>query len=138
MKEFYQLTYEEVLKELGTSVTGLKKEEISSLQNKYGKNVLKETKQKSRLTIFLSQFKDVMIIILIVAAGISFAVGEHTDAYVILAIIIANAWIGYTQEYNAEESVRLLQKMSAQYALVLRDNNPEKLDAAELVPGDIS
>ncbi|MEJ5961091.1 cation-translocating P-type ATPase [Pedobacter immunditicola] len=137
MKEFYQSTYEEVIKELETAVTGLKKEKISGLQNKYGKNVLKETKQKSRLTIFLSQFKDIMIIILIVAAGISFAVGEHTDAYVILAIIIANAWIGYTQEYNAEESVRLLQKMSAQYALVLRDNNPEEIDAAELVPGDI-
>ena len=137
MKEFYQLTYEEVVKELGSSVTGLKKEEIPGLQNKHGKNILKETKQKSRLTIFLSQFKDIMIIILIVAAGISFAVGEHTDAYVILAIIIANAWIGYIQEYNAEESVRLLQKMSAQYALVLRDNNPEEIDAAELVPGDI-
>lgn len=137
MKEFYQFTYEEVIKELGTSVTGLKKEEISGLQDKYGKNVLKENKQKSRLTIFLSQFKDVMIIILIVAAGISFAVGEHTDAYVILAIIIANAWIGYIQEFNAKESVRLLQKMSAQYALVLRDNNPEEMDAAELVPGDI-
>jgi Ca2+-transporting ATPase len=137
MKEFYQLTYEEAVKELGTSAAGLKKEAIPALQNKYGKNVLKETKQKSKLTIFLGQFKDVMIIILIVAAGISFVVGEHTDAYVILAIIIANAWIGYIQEYNAEESVRLLQKMSAQYALVLRDNNPEKINAEELVPGDV-
>ena len=137
MKEFYQISYDEVLNELRTSKTGLKKDEVPGLQIKYGKNVLKETKQKSRLTIFLSQFKDIMIIILIIAAGISFAVGEHTDAYVILAIIIANAWIGYIQEYNAEESVRLLQKMSAQYALVLRDNNPEKIDAAELVPGDI-
>ncbi|WP_432713203.1 cation-translocating P-type ATPase, partial [Pedobacter sp.] len=137
MKEFYQLTAEDTVKELNTSFTGLQKSVIGDLQYKYGKNILQETKRKSKLAIFISQFKDVMIIILIVAAIISFIVGEHIDAYVILAIIIANAWIGYTQEYKAEESVRLLQKMSAQYAMVLRDNNPEKIVAEELVPGDV-
>ena len=137
MKEFYQLSYREVVKELNTSLSGLQKKDIASLQNKFGKNVLKEAKQKSKIAIFLSQFKDVMIIILIIAAAISFTVGEHIDAYVILAIIIANALIGYIQEYKAEESVRMLQKMSAQYALVLRDNNPEKIISDELVPGDV-
>jgi Ca2+-transporting ATPase len=137
MKEFYQLDYQEVAKTLGTSLTGLKKDEIPALQAKFGKNALKEASKKSKLSILLAQFKDVMIVILIIAAMISFAVGEHTDAMVILAIIIANAWIGYAQEYNAEESVRMLQKMSAQYALVLRDNNPEKINAEDLVPGDV-
>ncbi|MET3114996.1 Ca2+-transporting ATPase [Pedobacter sp. CG_S7] len=137
MKEFYQLSYREVVKELNTSLSGLKKNDIASLQNKFGKNVLKEAKQKSKIAIFLSQFKDVMIIILIIAAAISFTMGEHIDAYVILAIIIANALIGYIQEYKAEESVRMLQKMSAQYAIVLRDNNPEKITSDELVPGDV-
>src|SRR5690606_11708054 len=75
--------------------------------------------------------------ILIIAAAISFIVGEHTDAYVILAIIIGNAWMGYSQEYNAEKSVSMLEKMSAQFATVLRDNHPTKIEANQLVPGDV-
>jgi len=137
MKIWYQLKKEEVLKELQTEIHGLSTASIPALQEKFGKNTLKEARRKSRLSILLSQFKDVMIIILIVAAGVSFAVGEHTDAYVILAIILGNAWIGYVQEYNAEESVRMLQKMSAQSALALRDHHPTELEASELVPGDI-
>ena len=137
MKAFYQLSKDEVLAQLKSSSSGLNEEAIAALQQQYGQNALREAKQKTRLTILLSQFTDVMIIILIIAAVISFAVGEHTDAYVILAIIIGNAWIGYSQEYNAEESVRMLQKMSAQYALVLRDNNPAKTEAHKLVPGDV-
>lgn len=78
-----------------------------------------------------------MIIILIIAAVISFIAGEHTDAYVILAIILGNAWMGYSQEYHAEKSVRILQKMAAEFALVLRNNSPAKIEAGKLVPGDI-
>lgn len=137
MKEFYQLTKEEVLSRLNTSASGLKKENIHSLQEKYGKNQLKEAKRKTKLAIFISQFKDVMILILAVAAIISFAVGEETDAYVILAIIFGNALIGFYQENNAEESVRMLQKMTAQYAMALRNGKPSKVESGELVPGDI-
>ncbi len=137
MPAFYQLSKEEVLDQLKTSLSGLNSEVVPSLQKEFGKNALKETKRRSKLSILFSQFSDVMIIILIVAAIISFIVGEHTDAYVILAIIIGNAWMGYSQEYNAEESVRLLQKMSAQFALVVRNNKPSKVEAGELVPGDI-
>ena len=135
--ELYQLHTEEVLGKLQTSLAGLPKNDIPKLQLEYGKNVLKEGKQRSKLAIFLAQFKDVMILILILAAIISFIVGEHTDAYVILAIIIGNAWIGYSQEYSADESVRMLQKMSTQFATVVRDHNPEKVDLSELVPGDL-
>jgi Ca2+-transporting ATPase len=78
-----------------------------------------------------------MIIILIIAAGISFFVGEHTDAFVIIAIIIANAWMGYSQESKAEESIKMLKKMAAQFALVIRDNKPAKIEAGKLVPGDV-
>lgn len=137
MKVWYQLKREEVLEELHTNASGLSQASIPALQERYGKNSLKESRRKTRLSILLAQFKDVMIVILIIAAGISFAVGEHTDAYVILAIILGNAWIGYVQEYNAEESVRMLQKMSAQSALVLRDDHPVELEASELVPGDV-
>ncbi|MEP7376867.1 MAG: cation-translocating P-type ATPase [Chitinophagaceae bacterium] len=137
MSAFYQLSKEEILHRLNTSLSGLKNEVIPSLQKEFGKNVLQEAKQRSKVSILLTQFTDVMTIILIIAAIISFLVGEHTDAYVILAIIIGNAWIGYSQENNAEESIRMLQKMSAQYALVLRNNNPSKIEASDLVPGDI-
>ncbi|WP_432709070.1 cation-transporting P-type ATPase [Pedobacter sp.] len=135
--EFYQMHTKEVFANLKTSISGLPKKDIPGLQQEYGKNVLIEGKRRTKLAIFLAQFKDVMIGILIIAALISFFVGEHTDAYVILAIIICNAWIGYSQEYNADESVRMLQKMAAQFATVVRDNNPEKIDLAELVPGDL-
>jgi Ca2+-transporting ATPase len=137
MKAFYQLTKEEVLQHLKTSPSGLSSEVVALLQAELGKNVLQEAKRKSKFSILLAQFTDVMIFILVIAAVISFVVGEHTDAFVILAIIVGNAWMGYSQEYNAEESIRMLQNMSAQYALVLRNNNPRKIEAGQLVPGDI-
>lgn len=137
METFYQLDNKAIFTQLKTSATGLSNEAISSLQTEFGKNTLQEAKRKSKLSILLGQFTDIMVIILVVAAIISFLVGEHTDAIVILAIIVANAWMGYLQEYNAEQSVRMLQKMSAQYATVLRGNNPSKIEASGLVPGDI-
>lgn len=137
MEEWHKLEADEVLKKLGSSPEGLKSSQIPSLQEEHGKNVLERSKRKSRFQIFIRQFRDIMIIILLVAAGISFIVGDPTDGFVILAIIIANAWIGYVQEYNAEQAVMMLQKMAAQFAMVKRDNKPVKLEAAELVPGDI-
>lgn len=137
MQLFYQLHTEEAINQLKTSPSGLNNEAVLSLQKEFGENALQEAKRKSRLSILFAQFADVMILILIIAAVISFVVGEHTDAYVILAIILGNAWMGYSQEYNAEESIRMLQKMAAQYALVLRNGNPSKIDAHKLVPGDI-
>lgn len=137
MPALYQLSGEEVTEQLKTGLSGLKKEAIPALQKEFGLNVLQEAKQKSRLSILVAQFTDIMIIILIIAAVISFLVGEHTDAFVIIAIIAGNAWMGYSQEYNAEKSVKMLRKMAAQHALVLRDNNPYKIEADQLVPGDI-
>ncbi len=134
---FYQQSIEDVMAGLHTSATGLSKDVVPKLQQEFGTNSLKEAKRKSRFAILMSQFTDVMIVILVVAAGISFAVGEHTDAFVILAIIIGNAWLGYSQEYSAEKSIRMLQNMSAQHATVIRSGQPSKIDAKELVPGDL-
>lgn len=133
----HQLSKEEIFEQLQTNPTGLRNEQIAELQRVHGKNALQETQQKSKWSILLSQFTDIMIIILLIAAAISFVVGEHTDAFVILAIIVGNAWMGYSQEYNAEQSVKMLQNMAAQHAVVLRDDKPVKIDAMELVPGDI-
>ena len=137
MKIFYQLSKEEVINQLQTSFVGLKKEMVPAFREKFGENVLQEAKQKSKLSILLGQLNDIMIIILIIAAGISFFVGEHTDAFVIIAIIIANAWMGYSQESKAEESIKMLKKMAAQFALVIRDNKAIKIEASKLVPGDV-
>jgi Ca2+-transporting ATPase len=84
MQSFYQFSTEEVLDQLKTSASGLKTEAVHALQKKYGANVLQEAKQKTKLAILLSQFTDIMIIILVIAAIISFVGGEHTDAFVIL------------------------------------------------------
>lgn len=137
MEPWHTLTTEAVLEKLETPSVGLSPEMVAQRQSTYGKNVLKEGKKKTRLAILLTQFRDIMIIILFAAAGISFAVGEHTDAYVILAIIFGNALIGFIQENNAENAVQMLQQMAAQSALVVRKNNPQKISAEELVPGDI-
>lgn len=137
MKAIYQLNPEEVYCQFKTSASGLSNDVIPALQEQFGKNALEEAKRKSKLSIFFHQFKDVMILILGVAAGVSFFVGEHTDGFVILAIVFGNAAIGYSQEYNAEESMRMLQKMAAQNALVIRNNHPARVNAIELVPGDL-
>jgi Ca2+-transporting ATPase len=137
MKTFYQQSIEEVFNQLNSSFRGLHPDAVTEIQQKEGANELKEVKQRTRLSILSAQFTDWMILLLIVAAVISFLVGEHMDAYVILAIVLVNAWMGYSQEYHAEQSVRLLQKMSAQHAMVVRNNNPVKIDSRELVPGDL-
>lgn len=137
MELYYRLSKEEVLSVFKTSETGLKSADIPGLLAEYGANELKEGKQKTKLSILLAQFTDVMILILIIAAVISFLLGETTDGFVILAIIIANAWMGYAQESKAEESIRALKKMAAQYAIVVRDGKPVKVEASALVPGDL-
>jgi len=137
MKAFYQLSIEETEQQLKSSDEGLKSDVIKALQTEYGFNELQKSKQKSKWKILFDQFTDVMIVILIIAAIISFISGEQIDAYVILAIIIGNAWLGYSQEYNAEKSITMLQQMAPQFATVLRNNNPAKIEARQLVPGDI-
>ncbi len=137
MDKSYQISIASALQQLKTSAAGLKEEDVLLLQKEFGENLLTETRQKSKWLILLAQFTDVMIVILLIAAVISFVAGEHTDAYVILAIIIGNAWMGFSQEYNAEKSIRLLQKMVPQFAMLLRNNNPIKIEAGKLVPGDI-
>ncbi|HEY9177900.1 MAG TPA: calcium-translocating P-type ATPase, PMCA-type [Flavipsychrobacter sp.] len=134
---WYRQQTDEVLEELKATPKGLNDNEVAQRLKEYGPNELQAAKQRSRLAIFLSQFKDVMILILALAAVVSFIAGEATDAIVILAIILVNAIIGYYQEYNAEQSVRMLQKMAAQHTLVLRNGKTQDIEATELVPGDI-
>ena len=120
---------QEVLTELNTNAEqGLSLQEVEERTQKYGKNVLKEKKKKSTFAKFIEQFKDVMIIILLIAAVISFVIacvegnpGEFFEPALILLIVVLNAVMGVAQESKAEKALDALKNMSAPHARVIRD-----------------
>jgi Ca2+-transporting ATPase len=136
-KKWHSLNVDEALKSLNSSASGLTENEAQKRLAIYGPNELKKEKGKSPLKLLLGQFSDVLIIILLIAIALSFAVGEATDAAIILAIVIASAALGFTQEYRSEKAVEALKKMTAPIANVLRDGKETKIPACKLVPGDI-
>jgi P-type Ca2+ transporter type 2C len=117
--------------------TGLTSDEASERQKQLGRNELSEGKKASPWLLFLGQFKDFMVLVLIGATLISGLLGEFLDAITIVAIIIINAVLGFVQEYRAERSLRALKELSAPLAKVLRGGESVVLPASELVPGDI-
>jgi len=137
MTSYYQLSTKRVIEQLNSTEQGLQQKDILALQTTFGENSIVEFKRKSILVVFLLQFADIMILMLLFAATISFIAGEHTDAYVILAIIFANAWMGFSQAQNAEESIKLLKKMSPQFSMVIRNGNTEKVETTNIVPGEL-
>jgi len=142
-KKWFNLTIEESAKELETNLEqGLTSDEVLKRREKYGSNELKAKKKKSLFVKFLEQFKDFMIIVLIIAAVVSGIVGVQegegfTDSIIILIVVIVNAIIGVAQENKAEKSLEALQKMSSHVAKVIRNGKLEVVQSAELVPGDI-
>jgi Ca2+-transporting ATPase len=126
-----------VVEELGSSIQGLTLAEAEKRLQKYGLNELKEKKKKTPFMLFLDQFKDFMILVLIVAALISGWIGEPSDTIAIILIVVLNAVIGFVQEYRAEKAMAALKSMAAPFATVLRDGNPVNIPASQLVPGDI-
>ena len=127
----------EVFEKLGSAAAGLSREQAARRLAQSGPNVLKEGKRISPLAIFLSQFKSLLIWILIGAALISSALGEIVDAVAILAIVLLNAVIGFYQEFSAEKSIAALRKMTAPHAKVRRDGQVRDVPASEIVPGDV-
>jgi len=134
---YHLLPISEIQEQLHTSSKGLLVAEAEERLKQYGKNELTEKKKISVFVLLLHQFKDVMIFILLIAAAISFAVGDIKDGVVILIIVLLNAIIGFVQEYRAEKAMEALKKMSAFNATVRREGNIVQLAASELVPGDI-
>ena len=126
-----------VLKHLDTSLSGLSAEEARIRLEKYGTNVLKEKEKKTLFMMFLDQFRDFMILVLIAAAAISGMVGELSDTLAIIVIVILNAVIGFIQEYRAEKAMEALKAMAAHSATVLREGLQQEIHASEIVPGDI-
>lgn len=141
--KWFNKNVEDVEKELKTNLEkGLNDEEVKTRQEKYGLNELKTKKKKSLIQKFLEQFKDFSIIVLIIAAIVSGAVGIAegngiTDTIIILIVVIVNAIIGVTQEAKAEKSLEALQKLTDHASKVIRNGNVQVIPAKELVPGDI-
>jgi Ca2+-transporting ATPase len=131
------LTIPETQKLLKTSQNGLQQSIAEERLKEFGKNELIEKKKKSIWILFFSQFKDVMILILLTAAGVSFVIGDLKDSVVILVIILLNAIIGFAQEYRAEKAMVALKKMSALTSRVRRNGNVIEVGSSELVVGDI-
>ena len=140
---WFNKTVDEVESTLKTNAeNGLTAEEAKKRQEEYGLNELKAKKKKSLFVKFLEQFKDFMIIILIISAIISGVVGVaqgegFTDTIIILVVVIVNAIIGVAQENKAEKSLEALQKLSSHVAKVVRDGKLQVIQSKELVPGDI-
>ena len=143
MEKWYNLSVEETIKKQETNEqNGLTTEQISKKREKYGLNELKEKKKKSTLQKFLEQFKDFMIIVLIISAIVSGIIGVVegegiTDTIIILIVVIVNAIIGVLQENKAEKSLEALQKLSSHVAKVIRNGKIEVIASRELVPGDV-
>jgi Ca2+-transporting ATPase len=134
---FHQMNIEEALAHFKSSRNGITADEARERLAQYGPNVLAERKKKTALAMFLAQFTDFMILVLIAAAVISGIIGEPADTAAIIVIVLLNAVLGFTQEYRAEKAMEALKKMAASLAVVIRDGEHQTVAASELVPGDI-
>ena len=137
MKQYYLQTKAKVLEELKTGSGGLSSQQAKANLTKYGKNTLIEGKKKTTLQVFLEQFKDLMVIILIIAAVISAFTGERESTLVIIAVLVLNAILGTVQHIKAEKSLESLKSLSSPSAKVLRDGKKIEIDSKDVVPGDI-
>ena len=138
-QNFYNQTIKDIEKELSTSCeNGLNSEQVKQLQEKYGPNSLAGKKKTSMLQRFIAQFKDFMIIVLIIAALLSgFVAQEWTDAAIIMVVVILNAVLGVFQETRSEEAINALKKMATPNAHVRRNGQVVEIPSTELVQGDI-
>ncbi|MBS3167919.1 cation-translocating P-type ATPase [Candidatus Woesearchaeota archaeon] len=134
---YYQKEVNLVLKELNSSKEGLTKKEARLRLKKYGKNQIQKFKKISALKIFISQFKSFIIYILLAAAILALILGEKTDFFVILIIVILNSILGFIQEFKAEKSIEALKKLTSPNATVIRDNKIQQIKSWQIVPGDI-
>ncbi len=120
-----------------TSANGLTKAEVTERQANYGPNAIVAKKRKPLIVVFLEEFKDLMVIILIIAAGLALIAGEVTDGTVILFVVFLNATIGFVQKFKAEKAIEALRKLIAPHARIIRDGKEQEIEAKNIVPGDI-
>lgn len=137
MKTFYNVNPDEILKEFNSSALGLDDTQVSLNREKYGKNKLEEKEKKNLIEIFVEQFKDLLVIILIFSALISAATGNMESTAVIIVVLILNAILGTVQTIKAQQSLESLKKLSSPSAKVVRQGDKQIIDAVDLVCGDI-
>lgn len=143
MKQAHKHTSDEVLRAMNSSAEGLTYSEVKQRLDKYGSNKLKETEKQSLFQRFLEQLKDPMLIILLIAAGVSALTGmlagegEWAEVIIILAVVLLNAVLGVFQESKAEAAIEALQTMTAATCKVLRDGKMTIIHSDEVVPGDM-
>ena len=137
MKEWYQQTKEEILSQFQVTEQGLTSSQAEKILAEKGENILEEGKRKSTLRVFLEQFCDLLVVILIIAALISMVSGNVESTVVILAVIILNAILGTVQHAKAEKSLDSLKSLSSPNAKVLRDGQKVEIPSSKVVPGDI-
>jgi magnesium-transporting ATPase (P-type) len=136
--DWHALDPREVVEVLGTDVdVGLTSDEAGRRLERYGRNELRPDEPKSDLAILLDQFTSPLIYILLVAAVVTIAIDEYTDAAVIAAVLVINAVIGFVQERRADRSVHALMQLASPSSTVIRDGEQAEIDSTELVPGDV-
>ncbi len=135
--KWQNLSADETLKTLESSTKGLSTEEAKKRNLKFGLNELVEKEKAGPISLFLGQFKEILIIILIFAAIAAYFVGDTIDAIVILIVVVINAVVGFVQEYRAEKAMEKLKGLISNEAVVIRDGKEQKILAGELTPGDI-
>ena len=142
--ELYSQSREEAVQTLGTDpARGLNQRECQRRLEQYGKNELCPAKRRGLPARFFSQFQDLMVLILLAAAAVSFAVswvrgdGEYVDSLIILAIVVCNAVIGTVQEVRADRAIQALKKLSSPHAWVIREGRRQRVESSQLVPGDL-
>lgn len=134
---WHTITADEALKQTGSNMQGLDDNAVQQKTAEYGKNELRGKKKVHPVFLFFRQFKEVMILVLVVAAVISALIGEVSDTIVIIVIIVLNAVVGFVQEYRAEKAMDALRKMAAPSVTLIRNGQTIQLPSAELLPGDI-
>lgn len=137
MTNWHTTTTEAALAQTNSQTTGLTAAQSAAALREHGRNELQEKKKRPTWMLFLLQFKDTMILILLAAAVVSGLVGDVNDTVVILIIVVLNAVVGFWQEYRAEQAMAALKKMTLPSATVLREGLPVAVNAAELAPGDV-
>ncbi len=133
----YDKSAEDVLRMLDSSINGLSNDEAERRLLRFGENVLVEKEKDSPLKLLLSQFTNLLIVILIISSIISMSVGQTVEATAIIVIVILAGILGFFQEYKAEKAIDSLKKMAALHATVIRDGKEQTIEAEHLVPGDI-
>lgn len=137
MSQYFKKTCDEVLNEIGVTADGLTSEEVNERRTCYGFNELQEGKRKNAVQLFFEQFKDFLVIILMVAAIVSAFLGEHSSAIVILVVVVLNAILGTVQHLKAEKSLNSLKAMAAPIAKVYRNGQIVEIPSREVIVGDI-